>query len=53
MTEDPDTINRRRAEEILAKVKETIPMEPLLVVGEPKPEKETSGFWRGVAKRFF
>lgn len=53
MAEDPDAINRKRAEEILAKIKETIPMKPLPVVGEPKPEKETSGFWRGVAKRFF
>ncbi len=53
MTEDPDAINRKRAEEILAKIKETTPMKSLPVVSEPKPEKETSGFWRGVAKRFF
>lgn len=53
MTEDPDAINRKRAEEILAKIKETVPMEPLPVVGQSKPEKEDVGFWRGVAKRFF
>jgi hypothetical protein len=47
MTEDPDAINRRRTEEILAKIKETIPMEPLPVVVNQSPRRDLRFLERG------